>query len=99
MGKEVKAVLGRLLMDAEQRLGEFVSWYPGRGLVVDVSVTVCKTQLRMWRQSGAAVSIEIWARLIGDWPYPLRVEPIDYVEDGRVLLSASWPTPPRLEGM
>jgi hypothetical protein len=67
-----------------------------RGLVIAVRVTAAVTALRIERANSVPSRTE-WNTVLAAWPYPCEgVEPCAVVENGRTVLQATWPTPPRL---
>jgi hypothetical protein len=91
----LKDVLAAALRDSETT-GKEREFRLSRGLVVSVRSTATYTRLRLRRNESKPSPVE-WRTVIGSFPYPCEgVEPRETVENGHVVLCASWPTPVRL---
>jgi len=91
----LKDVLAGALRDSETT-GKEREIRLQRGLIISVQVTAAYTRLRLRRNDSKPSSSE-WRTVLGSFPYPCAgVEPHEVVENGQIVLCASWPTPERL---
>lgn len=95
MSKGLTATLANLIADSEKRSAPR-STQLWRGLNLQVHSTDEKFTLRTWRPNQLPDARE-WQTVFDYLPkrYKPAVAPIpvQYVEDGRTVLSASWPAP------
>ncbi len=97
MPKGLTGTLTRLIADSEKREAPRTITLP-HGLRVTIEATAAKFTLRTWRP-GQPPSVTEWCTVFDYLPKAYRPAltpvPVQYTEDGRQLLSATWPAQPR----
>ncbi len=87
----LRQILLLMLLQAEANPGFTVSRRLTNNLRVEISIVCERIWLSISRSSVTPTRTE-WVSVLRNWPYPLEVEPHEWIGSGRRYLRASWPS-------